>query len=162
MFKQCVILVGILVGTTLGMAQTQAEIPAAPVPMQIVHASKIFLANAASESTYWMDRLNFYTGGPNRSYNQFYAAMKSWGQKDLVSSPADADLVLEIEFDDHPTPEFRLLVLDPKTGIKLWALNQYVDTAARAKNREKNYNLAMTNLVEQVKHLLSPPASAAK
>ena len=49
MFRQFVMLAGMVVGTSLGMAQTQVEIPTAPVPVQITHANKIFLANAASE-----------------------------------------------------------------------------------------------------------------
>ena len=32
------------------------------------------------------------------TYNEFYAAMKSWGRYELVSSPADADMVFEIRF----------------------------------------------------------------
>lgn len=28
-----------------------------------------------------------YSGGPDRLYNEFYAAMKSWGRYELVSTP---------------------------------------------------------------------------
>ena len=37
-----------------------------------------------------------YSGGPDRAYNEFYAAMKTWGRYELVAAPRDADLVFEI------------------------------------------------------------------
>lgn len=61
----------------------------APVPAQILSARKIFVANGG-------DDFNFAALGTNRSYNQFYAAMKDRGHFELVSSPADADLVCEV------------------------------------------------------------------
>ena len=77
-------------------------------------------------------------GGPDRSYNQFYAAIKSSGRYELVGSPAEADLIFEIEFrmptaephaeaDRRETlvpvafdPQVRLAIRDPKTNVVLW------------------------------------------
>src|SRR5437867_13326838 len=48
-----------------------------------------FIANAGDAPP--MSRL-----GTRRAYDQSYAAIKNWGQYELVSSPSDADLVFEV------------------------------------------------------------------
>jgi hypothetical protein len=45
----------------------------------------------------------------------------------------------------------------------LWGLTAYVQVAALAKTREKNYEMAMTTLVNDLKILATPtPGPAAK
>lgn len=135
------------------------EIPAAPVPPQILSAKRVFISNGGSEATF--ETVNGYSGGPNRVYNQFYAAMKSWGRFDLVAAPADADLIVEIAQRDLPInalPRPRLLVrmIDPKTGILLWTFTGYVQVAGRMKNRDKNYDQGMTALMNDIKGVVAP------
>jgi hypothetical protein len=91
--------------------------------------------------------------------------MKAWGRFELVPGPADADLVFEIRFTD-PTgpvnsegvkqgspgaPQFRLVIIDPKTHIKLWAVTEFLEAAILQGNRNKNFDQAMTRLVNDVK-----------
>jgi hypothetical protein len=147
--------------------QQVPEPPAAPVPSQIPNAKKIFISNAGEKSSYWLRRMNTYSGGPNRAYNQFYAAMKNWGQCDLVSTPAEADLVFEIHFEVEfsraaDESSLRLLVLDPKTHTTLWGFTSYVEPANKAKTRDRNYDMAMTILVNEAKSLLYPQPAAAQ
>src|SRR5258708_604970 len=72
--------------------------PASSVPSpQIAAAKSVFIMNAGSENRAEKARALF-TGGPDRAYNQFYAAMKDWGRFRLVSSPAGADLIVEIQY----------------------------------------------------------------
>src|ERR1035441_8663261 len=68
-----------------------AQAPAAPIPSQILTAKKVFISNAGGEYD-----AGIWSGGRERSYNEFYAAMKSWGRYELVSSPGDADLVFQV------------------------------------------------------------------
>jgi len=68
-----------------------AETPAAPLPSQILTAKKVFISNAGG-----LLDLNVVTGDPRRDYNEFYAAMQTWGHYSLVGSPAEADLVVQI------------------------------------------------------------------
>ena len=121
--------------------------PPAPLPAQIVNAKRIFISNAGDDN-----RDGAYNGGTDRAYNQFYAAMKSWGHYELASAPADADLIFEISFvipagfENGPPstswgagqvdfkgsvyvhdPQFRLVIFDPKTHITLWALRSMPD-----------------------------------
>ena len=145
--------------------QTSLETPAAPVPTQIPRAKTAFIFNAGEETYFQLPKDARYTGGPNRTYNQFYAAMKSWGRYELVSAPAEADIVFEIGFTDRNqgpmlVSQMKLVVLDPKTHVGLWTFTKYVEPAGMAKNREKNYNLAMDALVDELKTLSQAPAPA--
>jgi hypothetical protein len=69
-------------------------------------------------------RSNRLNGGPDRPYNQFYAAIKTWGRYEIVSYPTHADLVLEISWVLTDTGlrlsvlgQLRLVVIDPKTHV---------------------------------------------
>ena len=147
-------------------AQQPEEIPAAPIPAQIGSAKRIFISNAGEEAFFLLPKDAVYKGGPNRAYNQFYAAMKNWGRYELVSAPADADLVFEIGFSNKYEIRFlvsqlKLAMLDPKTHVALWTITKYVEPAGMTKNREKNYDLAMSALVDEVKIVATTPAAAA-
>ena len=150
------------------LGQSAQESPAAPVPSQITAAKKVFISNAGEETSYWINKRGMYSGAPNRAYNQLYAALKSWGQYELVSAPADADLIFEIHFEAKPLHvemptdknQFRLLILDPKSRVTLWAFTGYVEPANLAKTRERNYNSALSALVDELKALVAPQTAA--
>jgi hypothetical protein len=90
--------------TGLITAQTKQD-EQAPLPTQIVAAKKVFIANGGGDDPGMPDPL--FNGGGDRPYNQFYAAIKSSGRYELVGSPAEADLLLDIRFmvvpDRRPT-----------------------------------------------------------
>jgi hypothetical protein len=153
-------------------AQDQHTTARAPVPSQIVSAKKIFISNGGQEG---VPRFGTFSGEPERTYNQFYAAMKDWGRYELVSAPSDADLILEVSFSvpaagcnvfkgdtlNGPyVPRFRLLVLDPKTHFTLWAFIENVDWAVLAGNRNKNFDQGMTNLMNDFEKLAGQPVVA--
>jgi hypothetical protein len=103
------------------------------MPAQIAAAKRVFISNASGES-------NVSAGVSELTYNEFYAAMKSWGAYELMSGPAEADLVFEIRFSYALGPtnvtnggggsslyqQFWLVVLEPKTHVVLWALTQSI------------------------------------
>lgn len=110
--------------------------PPAPMPAQIAAARKIFIANAPGDPPGWAD------AGPSRAYNQLYAALKTWGHYELVSAPADADLVFEISAtysliavngtsttgcSSASSSDLLLVILDPKTGVPLWWFKEPVE-----------------------------------
>ncbi len=72
--------------------------------------------------------------GPNDPYNQFFVAMKAWGRYDVVETPTDADLVLELRFTaslsscDTYQPLLALAILDTKTHFRLWTLTKAWET----------------------------------
>jgi hypothetical protein len=93
---RAVVFVGVtiaLFGGELCAAPKSGPVPSAPVPSLILSAKKIFVANAGGDESVFDPQ---YSGGPDRLYDEFYAAAKSWGRYELTSSPEDAGLVFEI------------------------------------------------------------------
>ena len=160
-----------MISSAILQAQTDVA-PAAPLPSQILTAKKIFISNVGTEGSYT------WSGGPDRPYNEFYAAIKSWGRYELVGAPTDADMVLEISFadpitgvsgskesgcDSSNTPQLKLVLRDPKTQIVLWTMRK--DTrymSGLQKTRDKKFNDAINSLVGDLKALIAQPVPAAK
>jgi len=117
------------------LAQSPKPAMSAPIPAPILAAKKIFIANAGTEQP-WDEGADF-SGGADRAYSEFYAAMKAWGRYELADSPAGADLLFEIHFTCPAAvadasrvqdslvgrlydPQFRLVIRDTKTSALLW------------------------------------------
>ena len=150
----------------------QKEASAAPVPAEMLAARKVFISNVGRGCSPF-GRPEF-TGGPERPYNQFYAAMKSWGRYEVASSPAAADLDFEISLScpaaganvfkgqSYSTiydPQLRLVILDVKTHTALWAITEHVRPALFQANHDKSFDRAMAALVEDLKGLIGQPAA---
>ena len=158
--------------SALNAQEPKGSAPPAPVPAQIAAARKVFISNAGGESFETVINQTVFKGGPDRPYNQFYAVMKDWGRYELLSSPAEADLVLEVSWALTDTGlrlpvlgQLRLVVVDPKTHVTLWSLTDYVRGAMLLSNRDKNFDQAMTTVVNRLKILataLPVPASASR
>ena len=65
------------------LAKSRKDIPPAPLPAVVVNAEKVFLANG---------------GGSDLAYDAFYSEMKKWGKYEIVGSPDEADLIVEISY----------------------------------------------------------------
>jgi hypothetical protein len=164
-----------LPATSVLFAQTANVAPAAPLPSQIFTAKKIFISYVVEEK---IDP-RLWDGGSAQPYNEFYAAIKSWGRYELVTAPGDADLIFEMNFadpvtgvsgskesgcDSSSTPQFKLALTDPKTHITLWTLNESTSIGHLQKGRDKSLQEAIDKLVSDLKALTAQPiaASAAK
>jgi hypothetical protein len=64
-------------------AKRRKDVPIAPLPSIIVNAQKVFLTNG---------------GGSNLAYDAFYSEMKKWGKYQIVGTPDDADLIVELAY----------------------------------------------------------------
>lgn len=137
----------------------QTAVPSvAPLPAQILSAKKVFISNASGEFA-----SDMWSGGMDRTYNEFYAATKSWGHYELVQSPADADIVFEIGLTiASPYPSFKLRILDPKTHIVLWTVVEYFSQAASKNTRDKKFDGGIDAVVNDLKTLVSRPAVAVQ
>jgi len=146
-------------------ASSAQNVPAAPVPAQILNAKKVFIANGGA-AVYGIRQFIAYHGGPNRPYNEFYAAMKKWGRYELAAGPADADLVLEVSLTPSGSagdfPSLHLAIVDPKTHILLWAINERVEGAALLGHRDDNFDHGMSALVDDLKYLDAQPKTPAE
>lgn len=128
----------------------------------------IFISNAGGESIETVYESPALNGGPDRPYNQFYAAMKEWQRYEIVTSPADADLVFQISWTlgngGLELPMFGLLrvtIIDPKTHVTLWSFVERVRDATRLGNRDKNFDKAMNALLKRIKAVAEIPAGDA-
>ena len=147
----------------------EKEVAPAPIPMQIATAKKVFIANAGGDER-WHDS-PIFNGGSDRAYNQFYAAIKASGRFELVGSPAESDLILEIQFllptaelaashgeslaADAFDPQFRLVLRDPKTNAVLWGFTEHVQWAILLGNRDKNFDQAEDRIVTDLQALMN-------
>ena len=159
------------------LAEQPKPAPPAPVPAQILAAKKIFIANAGGENHFYDDPI--FSGTSNRAYDEFFADTKTWGRYELVGSPADADLIFELQFTlpfappnvykgtiAGPAPfdpQFRLVIRDPKTNVVLWGFTEHVQWAVLQGNRDKNFEQALNRVEGQLQALsVSPSADEAK
>jgi len=151
-------------------AQEYKAAPAAPVPPEILSANVIFIANGGGEES------PLFSGGPDRAYNQFYAAMKSWGRYKLASLSDNAGLLFEVQFVLAPfsrtvfhgdseaqsaDPQLRLVIRNAKTQALLWRFTEHVEWAALQSNRDKNFDEALAKIVESLETLAAGPAAPA-
>ena len=151
--------------------QKSAEVLPGPLPPQIYTSKKVFISNAGGDTNY------LYSGGPARLYNQFYAAVQGWGRYQLVTNPAESDLVLAVSFSVPFTgdstysgnsrvaggavsdPQFLLTIIDPTTRVTLWTFTEHLQVAILQGNRDKNFDQALAALVNDLKNVSGQPAA---
>ena len=135
-----------------------------PVPPGIHAAHKIFVSNAGADSGLFPSP---FSGDPDRAYNQLYAGLKAWGQYQLVSGPAQADLVLEIQVTapngptngskqngaSDPVPMMRLVIYDENTHFVLWTITRSIQVALLQKTHDRNFDDALTSILVQFEAL---------
>ena len=123
--------------------------PPGPIPGPIASAQKIFIGNAGMDA-FSMQAFGELGLNGTAPYDTLYSTVKSWGNYQLVGSPADADLVLEIRFTApfsggngerswdfqrilaNTTWQFQteVTIYDAKTHFLLWTLTQPVRPAS--------------------------------
>jgi len=157
----------------LSGAQKSNPAPTAPVPAQILSAKRVFIANGGGDESRFESPQ--YSGGPDRLYNEFYAAMKSWGRYELVSTPAEADLVFEISLtliqvtraeglkgnETAYDSQFRLAIREMQTHTTLWGLTEHAQSAALQGNRDKNFEQALFGIMFELRKITEPEKAAA-
>jgi hypothetical protein len=140
------------------VAQQVPSVAVAPVPPQLLNAKKVFISNAGADSGLFPHP---FTGDPDRAYNEFYAGVVSWGRYQLVASPAEADLVFELQLTapngpsnadkskgaSDPLPMLRLTIYDRPTHYVLWALTESIAPASLQKTHDHNFDEAVASLV---------------
>jgi hypothetical protein len=149
-------------------AQTPSADPAGPVPPALQGAKKLFISNAGSDSGLFPEP---FSGDPNRPYTEFYNALKATGQYQLVSDPAQADVVLELRLlapngpqrpdkmngASDPLPMLRLVVYDRATHYVLWAITESVDWAILQKSHDRNLDNAIEATVTDFERVSGAP-----
>jgi len=140
--------------------KSRKDIPPAPLPTVIANAKTVFLANG---------------GGSDLAYDTFYSEMKKWGRYEIVGSPDQADLIVELAYRverggtrvwsstnsyDGTTqvhsaqivdPQLVLTIYDAKSKNSLWSTVDHRRLARREKNREKETINSAERLVDELK-----------
>lgn len=169
-FYRAVFCALLLSGATL-LAQVR-NAPPAPVPPAIVHARTVFLSNESADSGLIPD---IYGGTADRGFNEFYAALAANRRFEIVSSPAQADLVLSLRLVapidvaaareeprppgfPQPLPLFRLKIYDRASHYVLWTLTEPIQKALFQRNNDKNFDQAVMALAADLQRLAGPAA----
>ena len=113
--------------------------------------------------------------GSDLAYDAFYAKMKEWGKYQIVGSPEEADLIIELAYRvEHEgtrvwsstntyngttqvhsaqivDPQLFLTIYDAKSKDSLWSTIDHRRLARREKNREKETINSAERLVEELR-----------
>jgi len=147
----CIAAAMTLLTVPIAEAKKGPELASAPIPIQVLTGKRVFISYRESDAD---------PGAPDLTYNEFYLLMKSWGKYELASAPADADLVFEIRFvSGISDSQLCLSIVDPKTHVVLWPFIQHVQSSSRETARRKNFDQAMSDLVDDVKKVTTAPAA---
>ncbi len=146
-------------------AKTRKDIPPAPLPTTIVNAHRVFLSNR---------------GGSDLAYDAFYQSMKNWGKFEIVGSPNDAELIIELSYEvvregtrvwsttntyngatqvhsrELIDPQLILTIYDANTKNSLWSTIDHRRLARLEKNREKEMINSAERLVEELRSRANP------
>lgn len=138
-------------------ASKKKAVPVAPLPATIRDARKVFVTNA---------------GGSPLAFDEFYSQMKEWGRYEIVGSPSEADIILELRYlvEDGGTrvwgstntytgqtqvysrhltdPQLVLNVYSARTKDLLWSVTDHRRLAKFEKNREKETVNSADRLVQ--------------
>jgi len=138
---------------------------------QLAFAKKLYISRGPAQFPLYGYE---YKGGPDRIYNRFLAAMKTWGRYELVPTLKDADLGLEISLvmaspkGDAASAEGEatlvLTISDPKTGGLIWMLDRPIkpEKGKNWKDRlDRSMNDATAALIDDLKKLAGSGAKAA-
>ncbi|MGA7886463.1 MAG: hypothetical protein WCA44_12030, partial [Acidobacteriaceae bacterium] len=129
-----------------------------------VSARTIFISNGGSDAGLFPSP---FSGDANRPYSEFYKALQADSHCQIVSDPAQADLVLELRLvaplgpsnpnkaqgAPDPEPQFRLEIYDRKTHYVLWTLTRSIRWAVLQKTHDRNFEDALTQLVKDFEAL---------
>ena len=147
-------------------AVNRAQGANSPVPALLAEARTAFLSNGGADAGLFPHP---FTGTQDRAYAYFFGKLSAGRPLTLVPNPAAADVVLEIQLSSplgplgndkqkgtaDPLPTFKLIVYDRPTHYVLWTITQTVDPANLQKTHDKNFDLALDSLFDQMNQLLA-------
>ena len=157
-----------LLTTAISLSQAQdAGSASIGVPTGIMNAKSVFVSNGGSDAGLFPEP---FTGDPNRGYFAFEKALEAAHTYDLVDDPGQADLVLELHLSApmgpvhmskqlgsaDALPFFKLTIYDRKTHFVLWTITEPIDLAFLQKTHDKNFDQALSHVVDDLQALSKP------
>lgn len=156
----------VLIPTAPAQQPNPTPAPAAPIPPQILSAHTVFVSNGGGSNYFDM-----FTGGPDRPYNTFYADLQQPNRYQLVSSPAQADVIFEIRGIAPAVsegdvvgynPQLILSIIDPQTKAILWTSTANVRALGTQKHRDQGLDQSVAVLVDKLSRVTGQPLSPAE
>jgi hypothetical protein len=163
----CVVLPSGLLCPPVALAKTttRKDIPEAPLSAVIANAKKVFLLDGQTNSQY------LTKNGNALAFDTLYAGMKSWGKYELVDSPKDADIVIELQYRPYSEgsrsyynaftktvqtrdafgADFALVIYDAKSKEQLWSTTDDCGAARRVSNQQKEVIKSVGRLIDSLK-----------
>ncbi len=153
-----------LVVLTAPAIDCQTQTAQIAVPAAILSAKSVFVSNGGADAGLFPEP---FSGDPNRPYFSFVGDLQHLQKYDLVADPSQADLVMEIHLLAPTGPQnnskqlgaadflpfFRLTIYDRKTHYVLWTITEPIEFAFLQKTHDKNFDLALSHLVDDVQAL---------
>lgn len=142
----------------------QAGAISSGVPGAVVNAKSVFVSNGGADGGLFPEP---FSGDPNRGYFGFVKALQDAHLYDQVDDPAQADVVMQIQL-SAPTgpvhtskqlgsadflPFFKLTIFDRKTHYVLWTITEPIEFAFLQKTHDKNFDGAITHVVDDLQAL---------
>ena len=168
----CLSLAAAVSFATAALAQMPPYDQAGPIPPALIAAKTVFISNGGADSGLFPEP---FTGEPDRAYTELYAALAASRRFYLEDDPAKADLVLELRLTapygpseankqkgaSDPLPMFRLVVYDGKSHYILWTVTQSIEFAYLQKTHDKNFDIALTEVLNQFLRIADKPPVVA-
>lgn len=155
---------------------TRNRIPEAPLPAVIVNAKKVFLINGQTTAQ------GLTKNGNALAFDTLYADMKEWGRYELVDSPKNAEIVIELQYRPYSEgsrsfgvynpsthtvqahtvarqgADFALVIYDANSKEQLWTASDACGFARLVKNQQKEVIESVGRLVDGLKARTTPAA----
>jgi len=134
---------------------------------RILAAKNIYIADDGADE--------YFPGSSDEATHAFAASLRAWGRYNIVSSAAQADVVLQIRGGVHTSyvaasddsngsyvyrPFFRLTIAEPDTLDPLWVITVPVLTGHRKGDKADLLNVSAGTLTSQLKLLTNTPLTA--
>jgi hypothetical protein len=151
--------------------ERQASADASPsepaAQSRLLSAKNIYIADDGADQ--------HFPGSSYEAAHAFAASLRTWGRYNLVSTPAQADVVLQIRSGIHTSyvadtddnygsyvyhPYFRLTIAEPDTLDPLWVITVPVLTGRRKGDKADLFNVSAGTLTSQLKLLTNTPLTA--
>ena len=160
-----------LVLLTAPALHCQPQTPENAVPLGILNAKSVFISNGGSDAGLFPEP---FTGDANRAYFAFLSNLQHLQKYDLVPDPSEADLVMEIQLLAPTGPQntskqlggadfmpfFKLTIYDRKSHYVLWTITEPIEVALLQKTHDKNFDVALSHLIDDVQALSQPGAKS--
>jgi hypothetical protein len=131
-------------------ASARTTVLPAPIPTPLTAAKKAFVANGVDQAGF---------PAADGIFNDFYAKLQRWGRYELVTSPAEADIILQISVRapyvyyvnnlvNLTQLEFQLQARDPKSNVLIWTTSVTPRGAGSSSGARKSYADTNTKLID--------------